>query len=166
MTVIGCSGSLYDPELRLPCSSYLIQYQQTAILLDCGFGSFESYAALAPNTPLDAIVVSHAHADHVADLPLFMDSAESWRRRPRLIASEATMAQIVHEPHSLPMGTQRLARSGCPMTLTNFELMFSSTTHKIPTLACCVLRVSWRAANRLLRRHGSLVVSAHRVRGR
>src|ERR1019366_10282971 len=84
--------------------SYLVETHETAILLDCGFGSFESYSLLVPDSHIDAIFVSHAHADHVADLEAFMDAADVWRDQPRLVASEQTTASIVREPDSLPPG--------------------------------------------------------------
>jgi len=64
-------------------------------------GRFVSLQELAPEARLDAIFVSHAHADHVADLEAFMSSTEIWRERPRLLASEETMASIVRAPVEL-----------------------------------------------------------------
>ena len=138
VTVLGCAGSSYDEELRLPCSSYLVETHETAILLDCGFGSFESYSLLVPDSHIDAIFVSHAHADHVADLEAFMDAADVWRDQPRLVASEQTTASIVREPDSLPPGTLALAREETHLELPFLEIEFSVTTHQTPTLAACV----------------------------
>jgi ribonuclease BN (tRNA processing enzyme) len=98
LTVLGCAGSSFDESLRIPCSSYLIESDEAAILLDCGFGSFESYSTLSPDTRLDAIFVSHAHADHSEDVELFMGSKSAWRDQPRLVATKHTLAFIVKDP--------------------------------------------------------------------
>jgi len=137
-TVLGCAGSSYDEELRLPCSSYLVETADAAILLDCGFSSFESYLNHASEALIDAIFVSHAHADHVADLEAFMDSSKVWRDQPRLLASPETMAYIAPNPSSLAVGTLIYVSEGTRLELPTFEAEFSRTTHQMPTDAICI----------------------------
>jgi len=136
--VLGCAGSSFDEELRSPCSSYLVETAGAAILLDCGFGSFESYLNHLSETLLDAIFVSHAHADHVADLEAFMDSSKVWRDQPRLVASPETMALIAPNSDSVPEGTLVFVSEGVQLELSTIEAQFSRTTHKIPTHAACL----------------------------
>ena len=138
MTVLGCAGSSFDPILRNPCSSYLLESDHGALLLDCGYGSFDSYQTLAPETRIDAIFVSHAHGDHVGDLEQFMTTSEIWRDTPRLIASEETMAVIVPMPHLLRPDTLVLVGDAQRIEFANFTAEFSTTTHKMATLAVCV----------------------------
>jgi ribonuclease BN (tRNA processing enzyme) len=115
----------------------LVESAEAAILLDCGFGAFESYLAHAPDAVIDAIFVSHAHADHVADLEAFMDSASVWRNRPRILASPETMAHIAPNEAAIPEGTLVFVSSGTRLELSTFDAEFSRTTHKMPTLAAC-----------------------------
>ncbi|HVB50196.1 MAG TPA: MBL fold metallo-hydrolase [Acidimicrobiales bacterium] len=138
VTVLGCAGSSYDEALRLPCSSYLLESSEIALLLDCGFGTFDSYVLHAPTTRIDAIFLSHAHGDHVGDLEAFMNATDLWRHQPRLITSEKTMSLIVREPDSLPEGTLTLVGDGTHVEFARFEMDFSLTTHQMPTLAACV----------------------------
>jgi len=138
VTVLGCAGSSYDEGLRLPCSGYLLESSETAILLDCGYGTFDSFLLHAPTTRIDAIFVSHAHGDHVGDLEAFMGATELWRHQPQLIASEKTMSLIVREPDSLPEGTLTLVGDGTHVECAQLEMDFSLTTHQMPTLAACV----------------------------
>jgi len=138
MTVLGCAGSSFDPILRNPCSSYLLESDHGALLLDCGYGSFDSYQALAPEARIDAIFVSHAHRDHVADLEQFMTASEIWRETPRLIATEDTMSVTVPMPQPLRAETFVLVGDAQGIELANFTAEFSTTTHKMPTLAVCV----------------------------
>jgi ribonuclease BN (tRNA processing enzyme) len=140
VTVLGCAGSSYDPTLGQPCSSYLIESEHAALLLDCGHGSFLSYNELAPKTRLDAIFISHAHADHVADLEAFMGSTEIWRDRPRLLASEETMAAVVRAPLELVDDILVVVSDGGRIEIADFVMEFSQTTHQMPTLATCVSR--------------------------
>ncbi len=138
ITVLGCAGSSYDRTLRQPCSSYLIETESAAVLLDCGHGSFASFNELAPETRLDAIFISHAHADHAADLEAFMNSKGIWRDRPRLLASEETMAAIVRAPFELVDDILVVVSNGSRMNVANFAMEFSQTTHQMPCLATCV----------------------------
>ncbi len=52
-------------------SSYLVRSHDAAVLLDVGGGSFSKLQLAIDYTRLDAIVVSHMHADHFFDLVPF-----------------------------------------------------------------------------------------------
>jgi ribonuclease BN (tRNA processing enzyme) len=65
LTVVGCGPAWTIP--GEPCSAYLIEAGGTRILLDCGSGAFSALQALDPR-PLAAVVLSHLHFDHCADL--------------------------------------------------------------------------------------------------
>ena len=53
------------------CSGYLIQEGDTNLLLDCGNGVFGKLRERIDYTELDAVVLSHLHADHFLDLVPF-----------------------------------------------------------------------------------------------
>lgn len=66
LTTIGFWGAY--PELDEPTSGYLIQTDETNLLLECGSGVLSKlYDFIDPNE-LDAVVVTHEHMDHCADL--------------------------------------------------------------------------------------------------
>jgi ribonuclease BN (tRNA processing enzyme) len=50
------------------CSGYLIQTEATTLLLDCGNGVFGKLRQQLDYTEVDAVVISHMHADHFLDL--------------------------------------------------------------------------------------------------
>ena len=50
------------------CSGYLIETETTKVLLDCGNGVFGKLRERIDYTELDAVIVSHLHADHFLDL--------------------------------------------------------------------------------------------------
>jgi ribonuclease BN (tRNA processing enzyme) len=65
-TVLGKSPSWQDAGGA--CSGYLIQTETTNLLLDCGNGVFAKLREHLDYTEVDAVVLSHMHADHFLDL--------------------------------------------------------------------------------------------------
>ena len=66
LTVIGCAGSFPNPGSAASC--YLVEHEGTAIVLDLGPGSLGPLAAATDIRTLDAVLLSHLHADHCLDL--------------------------------------------------------------------------------------------------
>lgn len=66
LTVLGKSPSWQD--VGAACSSYLVQEDATALLVDCGSGALGKLRERLDYRDLDAIVISHFHADHLLDL--------------------------------------------------------------------------------------------------
>lgn len=69
LTVLGCSGSF--PTTRSPASSYLLEQDGHRIVLDLGNGSIgnlQRHVDLDAPDSLAAVVLSHGHLDHCADL--------------------------------------------------------------------------------------------------
>lgn len=65
-TVLGKSPAWQDTDGA--CSGYLITEGDTSVLLDCGSGVFAKLRKYIDYVDVDAIVISHLHADHFADL--------------------------------------------------------------------------------------------------
>ena len=75
LTIIGCSGSMSGPQSS--ASSYLVQadgvdtdgaLRTYSIVLDLGPGSMGQLLRHLDPAQLDAIAISHCHADHMVDL--------------------------------------------------------------------------------------------------
>ncbi len=66
LTVIGCSAAM--PRPGGACSSYLLTYGAVHVLMDCGPDSLAILRGQINPRNLDAIVISHLHADHTLDL--------------------------------------------------------------------------------------------------
>ena len=66
LTVIGCSGSFPGPDS--PASCYLIEHDGFRLLLDLGNGALGALQRHIALTDIDAIVISHLHADHCLDV--------------------------------------------------------------------------------------------------
>jgi ribonuclease BN (tRNA processing enzyme) len=65
LTILGCAGSFPSP--TAPCSAYLIEAEGFRLLLDFGTGSMATLQRVASLYRIDAIVLSHLHADHIFD---------------------------------------------------------------------------------------------------
>jgi ribonuclease BN (tRNA processing enzyme) len=66
ITVLGKSPSWQDADGA--CSGYLVEHEDTRLLLDCGNGVFGKLRRFCDYTEIDAVVISHLHADHFLDL--------------------------------------------------------------------------------------------------
>ena len=66
VVVLGSSGTYPGPGRA--CSSYLLRTDSARVLVDCGNGSSANLLRHHDVVDLDAIVVTHAHPDHFADL--------------------------------------------------------------------------------------------------
>lgn len=69
LTIVGCAGSY--PSAQSPASCYLVEHDGHRILLDLGNGSLgalQQHVDLTWPGALDAVILSHCHLDHCADL--------------------------------------------------------------------------------------------------
>jgi len=91
LTVLGKSPSWEDAGGA--CSSYLVEGGGTTMLIDCGSGALGKLRAVRDYRDVDAIVLSHFHADHLLDLIPFAcaltygPASEEGLRKPRLIGA-------------------------------------------------------------------------------
>lgn len=70
LTVVGCSGSYPGPDS--PASCYLLEEEHEGrtwrVLLDLGSGALGALQRYADPLGVDAVLLSHLHADHCLDL--------------------------------------------------------------------------------------------------
>jgi ribonuclease BN (tRNA processing enzyme) len=66
LTVIGSSGSFGGP--GNPCSSYLVEHDGHRVLLDFGNGALGELQRYGDIYDLQAVILSHLHADHCVDM--------------------------------------------------------------------------------------------------
>jgi ribonuclease BN (tRNA processing enzyme) len=66
ITVLGKSPSWQDVDGA--CSGYLVEDGDASVLLDCGNGVFSKLRRFRDYVDLDAVAISHLHADHFLDL--------------------------------------------------------------------------------------------------
>jgi ribonuclease BN (tRNA processing enzyme) len=70
LTIVGCSGSYAGPDSAASC--YLVEADHEGrtwrILLDLGSGAFGALQRYADPRAIDALFISHLHADHFYDI--------------------------------------------------------------------------------------------------
>lgn len=66
LTVLGGSGGF--PGAGGACSGYLIEHDGFHLLVDPGYAIVPLLLGIVPAEAIDAVLVSHGHPDHVADL--------------------------------------------------------------------------------------------------
>ena len=69
VTVLGKSPSWQDAAGA--CSGYLVQQDDFTLLLDCGNGVFSKLRPVCDYVDVDAVLITHMHADHFLDLVPF-----------------------------------------------------------------------------------------------
>lgn len=85
LRVLGCSGGIGGRHLRT--TSFLVDHD---MLLDGGTGVGD--LSLAELTLIDHVFVTHSHLDHIASIPLLVDTVGDMRNRPLTIySSESTL---------------------------------------------------------------------------
>ena len=66
LTVLGCSTALPAPDAA--AAGFLVEFDDTAILLDVGQGVANRLGRVADARELAGVVIGHMHADHFLDL--------------------------------------------------------------------------------------------------
>jgi ribonuclease BN (tRNA processing enzyme) len=66
LTVLGCAGTFPGP--APPCSAYLVEHDGFRLVLDLGAGALGALQRHVDLLDVDAVYISHLHADHCIDL--------------------------------------------------------------------------------------------------
>lgn len=139
VTVLGCSGT-HTGRDRM-CSSYLVETEGYRLLLDCGNGSLSNLQRRWDVSDIDAIIISHLHPDHFADLyglyyalrfhpdgprsvPVYAPQG-AWEFAAQLLDSADTFAQTCRF---------QAARAGDVLELGPLRVTLSAANHPVQTL--------------------------------
>lgn len=147
MTVVGSSCSI--PRPGRACSSYLFEAAGRAVVADLGTGSFSNLLRYRSAESIDAVVISHMHADHFIDV-IAMRYALKYgeRSHDRRVALylppggdrtlETLVSAFAPESHHDFMGEVFDVRTYDPddsLAIGDARLRFAPTAHYIPTFA-------------------------------
>lgn len=137
LTVIGHWGAYPGPGEASSC--YLLQAEGTSVLLDCGSGALSMLQEHLSLADVDAVILSHYHNDHLADLACLqyaalIDMDLKRRAKPLLVYG-----------HSKDPNTDRLSYRHCALGQTYdaesrieigpFSFTFAPTVHADPCFA-------------------------------
>jgi ribonuclease BN (tRNA processing enzyme) len=118
LTVAGCSGSMPGPDS--PASCYLLEADGFRLVLDLGNGAIGALQRYASLDSIDAVCLSHLHADHCLDLcPYYVAStyAPGGPLPPVPVYGPAGTAERVAQAYA-HAGPPELARAFSFRTLT------------------------------------------------
>lgn len=143
LTVIGHWGAYPGPGEA--CSCYLVEAGGAKLLLDCGSGALSLLQSRIGLSEVDAVVLSHYHADHTADLGSIQYAARiemdlKLRTRPlRVFGHGLDPACERLGYHEFALGT--VYGAGSKLETGPFGLEFFPTVHPDPNFA---IRLSWK----------------------
>jgi ribonuclease BN (tRNA processing enzyme) len=151
LEVLGFAGAA---PLQGACPSYLVAHEDTRVLLDCGPGTLERLWRRRLLERVEAIIVSHMHAEHVLDLVLYagelVRSLLGERRVTLYVprgdgpaALRRLDAAFAREPDAPTRFERTFAVSeyddGQALTIGDLAFSFAATAHAQP---CYAARVS------------------------
>ncbi|HBF76723.1 MAG TPA: ribonuclease Z [Clostridiaceae bacterium] len=93
--LLGCGGSMPTPDRYL--TALFLSYNGSSILVDCGEGTQVSMKIQGCHFKnIDAILLTHYHADHVVGLPgLLLTIANSGRTEPLTIVGPLGLKKVI-----------------------------------------------------------------------
>ncbi|MBM7702658.1 MBL fold metallo-hydrolase [Metabacillus iocasae] len=141
VTVVGFWGGY--PHRNEATSSYLVEHEGFKLLVDCGSGALAQLQNYIEPEDVDAMIISHYHHDHIADVGVFQYA--------RLIQKHLGKALEVlpiyghsHDKH----GFERLTHSGITqgfaydpnetLQIGPFSISFLQTKHPV---TCYAMRI-------------------------
>ncbi len=141
LTVIGFWGGY--PKVNEASSGYLLEHDGFRLLIDCGSGVLSKLQNKLQPEELNAIVLSHYHPDHIADIGVLQHA--------RLIQGflGKTKGTLPIYGHSHNAGeftkltykdvTKGIAYNpGVPISVGPFKVSFQRTSHPVP---CYAMRI-------------------------
>lgn len=88
LKVLGCSGGIGGKHLRT--TALLIDKD---ILIDAGTGVMD--LSITELAMIDHVFITHTHLDHIASLPLLLDSVADRRQKPLMVYGTAAVIKIL-----------------------------------------------------------------------
>lgn len=137
VTVLGCSGTYAAVDGA--CTGYLVRGGGISVVLDCGPGTLANLQRHVDLHTIDAVVVTHCHPDHWAELPV-MRNVWKWVLEHRGIPVFTTaetwrMADIASGGGLEDTFTPTIVRDGDTADIGAQRWRFARTDHPVETLA-------------------------------
>ena len=131
ITVLGKSPSWQD--VGGACSGYLVQEEDYSLLLDCGNGVFSKLRGYVDYVDVDAVLVSHLHADHFLDLiPFSYALTYAPRQQPVPVAGWPGTSEPARPELYAPIGASEMFKqiAGCWGNEDLVEAAFALTEYQ------------------------------------
>jgi len=163
ITVLGKSPAWQDAGGA--CSGYLVEEGATCVLLDCGNGVFAKLRQLRDYVDVDAVVISHLHADHFFDLVPFASALTyAPRQQPvpvdRWPGTDCPACPELHAPRGAAAALRQVCAGG-GMLADHVESAFGLREYDVgDVLEIGPLRVRFRSVPHYLPTHAVEIAGA------
>ncbi|MEU8079149.1 MBL fold metallo-hydrolase [Catellatospora citrea] len=132
LTVVGCAGSVPGPDSAGSC--YLVEQDGHSVLLDLGTGAAGPLQRHCDPAALDAVLISHAHADHCADLSSVAYLRQRLQAAPLDVYGPANLRDELNWRHPAPQFAFHELPSG-PLRAGPLEVAVAPVEHGIEAYA-------------------------------
>ncbi|MGM0651240.1 MAG: MBL fold metallo-hydrolase [Bacillota bacterium] len=138
LTVLGCFGP-YPPAGGC-CSGYLLQEDNCNLLIDCGNGVLSRLQQHLDYKKLNAVILSHLHADHCSDIMIMRYGLEisyqqGERFEPLPLYAPAQPETEFNRLSYKNAYSVRALEPGQPLQIGPFTILPREGIHAIPSLA-------------------------------
>lgn len=139
LTVLGCSGSYAGPDGA--CTGYLVETETTSVWLDAGPGTLANLQKHRDLATVDALVLTHEHADHWLEVPVLINALRYYVKRLGLpVYSNASTREMAARVMDDPIGIAEAfdwhtVEDGDEIIIGDQRWRFGDTLHYVPTLA-------------------------------
>lgn len=138
LTVLGCYGPY--PPAGGACSGYLLQEGIYSVLIDCGNGVLSRLQEHISYRDLDAVFLSHLHADHISDIMIMRYGLEiAYNRKTRseplpLYAPDEPVSEFERLPYKNAYTVKPLAAEN-EYRVGPFAIQTGIGVHAVPSIA-------------------------------
>ncbi len=143
LTVLGKYGPF--PQAGGACSGYLIETEQTKVVLDLGSGTLSNLIKLYPTLPIDAVFLSHLHSDHCSDMLVLRYALRQLHSRgvpvpmPLSVVAPAEPSIVHGQLATSGVYDITTAKDGLKFNFTDMSITLHQMTHTVDSF-CMVIR--------------------------
>ena len=138
LTVVGFWGGF--PAAGEASSGYLLEHKGYKLLLDCGSGVLSQLQSFASPSELDAVLLTHSHPDHTADIgvlqhALLIGHMSGGKNRCLPIYTHSDDAKFIETLNYKSYTRWEQVAAGMTIQIGPFAVTAMRTRHSVPCFA-------------------------------
>ena len=134
--LLGINGPF--PESRGATSGYLLESGDSLLQFDLGSGVLANLTALAAPESVSALLVSHWHFDHTADIPVLMYRLQALNRTVKVFAPADPDAALYRLVSSVPCFDLTEVAPGRAFSVNGLNIRVCAARHPVPSVGYTV----------------------------